>query len=254
MSISRPRQIAVELGVQVQTAASAAPTAPRSTCVAGENVCIQATTPTQRRPLFASRMCRRIPSGSVTTGWWTIRTGIAATRSSAAASCARARRRPAQDLVAVERLAPGDEPDLQLVERLGVDARLRQRGARAAGSKKCRRFTSTVRRDATTRRTRRCPRIDPRDAACDRHAPSTGAGLVRGQSPLAPSRNDGRVDREVHELLVSERLDELDVGDEAAARRLRVPAGPSDALDGCPTTSRRPARSARRDRPARERA
>ncbi len=54
---------------------------------AGEKVCIHAITPTQRSELLAARIWRRIPSGSVTTGCWTTRTGIELDRSSAVTSC-----------------------------------------------------------------------------------------------------------------------------------------------------------------------
>ena len=55
---------------------------------AGENVCIQTTSPTHASAVFASRQSARIASGVVTTGLWTTRTGIAAAASSAAATSA----------------------------------------------------------------------------------------------------------------------------------------------------------------------
>ena len=45
---------------------------------AGENVCIQAMTPTQASAAFASRHAAAIASAEVTTGLSTTRTGIAA--------------------------------------------------------------------------------------------------------------------------------------------------------------------------------
>jgi hypothetical protein len=53
--------------------------------LAGENVCIQATTPTHAGAAFASRQSARIPSASVTTDFVTTRTGIAGESSRAAA-------------------------------------------------------------------------------------------------------------------------------------------------------------------------
>jgi hypothetical protein len=53
---------------------------------AGENVCIQAITPTQRSSAVASRHSRRIASALVKTGFGTTVTGIAADASRLAAS------------------------------------------------------------------------------------------------------------------------------------------------------------------------
>ncbi len=52
--------------------------------LAGENVCIQAMTPTQLGVAVAARQSSWIDSGVVTTGFETTRTGIAADSSSAA--------------------------------------------------------------------------------------------------------------------------------------------------------------------------
>ena len=55
---------------------------------AGENVCIQAMAPMQRSSARASRQRRRIASAVVSTGWFTIRTGMPSDASSAATTAA----------------------------------------------------------------------------------------------------------------------------------------------------------------------
>ena len=54
--------------------------------LAGENVCIQATTPMQASAAVASRHTRRMASGVVTTGFQTTRTGTSGDASSASAT------------------------------------------------------------------------------------------------------------------------------------------------------------------------
>ena len=85
---------------------------------AGENVCIHAITPTHASAAFASRHSRRIDSALVTPGVWTTRDRDrlrAVERGGDLASVLvhLGERRPP-----VQLLAAGDEPDLELAERL----------------------------------------------------------------------------------------------------------------------------------------
>ena len=88
-------------------------------------MCIQAITPTQASAAFASRHSRRIDSALVSTGLCTIRTGTASAASSASATCSGVLVDPAQRRLAVQLLAPGQEPDLELAKRLHDRAPIR---------------------------------------------------------------------------------------------------------------------------------
>ena len=85
---------------------------------AGENVCIQATTPMQSGAAVASRQTARIASSVVTTGLDTIRTGMMSSSSSARAISVGVVGHRAERVVPVQRLAAGDEPDLSVGQGL----------------------------------------------------------------------------------------------------------------------------------------
>ena len=90
--------------------------------LAGENVCIQAMTPTQSGALSASRRTAAMPSGVVTTGLATIETGIAADSSRHAAIARACSSTRSQDGLAVQVLAARHEPRLEL-SQTGVHVR-----------------------------------------------------------------------------------------------------------------------------------
>ncbi len=96
---------------------------------AGENVCIQAMTPTQASVALASRHVAAIASGEATTGLNTTRTGIAGASSSAAATHAALAATWRSAALAVQVLAAGDEPDFELAQGLHrvTFSRLRRR-------------------------------------------------------------------------------------------------------------------------------
>ena len=86
--------------------------------LAGEKVCIQATTPMHASDASAAASIRAISSGVVTTGWATIRTGMSADSSRHSAIRRACSSTVSQSLRPVQMLAAGDEPGLQLVQRL----------------------------------------------------------------------------------------------------------------------------------------
>ena len=108
-----PGQVAVELRVQVQRAACAGRGRPAIHILAGEKVCIQAMRPMQFGAASASRRTWAMSSGVVTTGLTTIRTGTAGGRRGRG-DLAGVLRDLAQDVLAVQVLAAGDEPGLEV--------------------------------------------------------------------------------------------------------------------------------------------
>ena len=88
---------------------------------AGENVCIHRMTPTQLSTALASSSVAVMLSGVVTTGRWTILTGIASAASRASPTMAGVDGHLAQRRLAVHVLAAGDEPDLEDAEWLHCD-------------------------------------------------------------------------------------------------------------------------------------
>ena len=88
---------------------------------AGENVCIQAMTPTHASVEFASRHVARIASAFFTTGFQTTRTGIASAASSPARDLSRVLGNLPKCLLTVQVLAPRHEPDLEFAQRLQLD-------------------------------------------------------------------------------------------------------------------------------------
>ena len=82
---------------------------------AGENVCIQAMTPTQASVAVASRHARRIASALVSTGFQTSVSGHVSGRVQRVDDPLRLLGNLAQRLLAVHLLAAGEEPELQAV-------------------------------------------------------------------------------------------------------------------------------------------
>ena len=109
--------------------------------------------------------------------------------------------------VAVQPLAPSDQPDLMFAERL---AAAYERGA-GPGSKKCSRVDVDGQRDTAARRDLRSG-LDSRDAARGRQP--RGRRNLAVELHLGTVTEDRRVESEVHELLVPQRFDELYVHDE----------------------------------------
>ena len=87
---------------------------------AGENVCIQAMTPTQASAALASWKAAAIPSGDLTTGRYDDPHWDRRRRVERRHDPLRVGRDLAQRLVAVEVLAAGEEPDFELVQGLHV--------------------------------------------------------------------------------------------------------------------------------------
>ena len=83
---------------------------------AGLKVCIQVMMPTTFGAALASRISCRIASRDVSTGFHTTRQATSSDRSSIVDDLLRLRRDLGQHLVAVQRLAAGEEPDLVLGE------------------------------------------------------------------------------------------------------------------------------------------
>ena len=86
--------------------------------LAGEKVCIQAMTPMHASDASAAASIRAISSGVVTTRWATIRTGMSADSSRHSAIRRACSSTVRSDVRSVEVLAAGDEPGLQLAQRV----------------------------------------------------------------------------------------------------------------------------------------
>ena len=84
--------------------------------LAGEKVCIQAMTPMQSGAGVRVAEHPRDRLGVETTGFATTRTGTAAGSSRQAAMTRACSADPVEDRLAVEMLAPGDEPDLEVLQ------------------------------------------------------------------------------------------------------------------------------------------
>ena len=79
----RPRQLAIELRVQVRHRLRSGASSPAIHIFAGENVCIQVITPTHAGDALASRHICGMASGPLSVGFHTTRTGSLASRCAA---------------------------------------------------------------------------------------------------------------------------------------------------------------------------
>ena len=163
---------------------------------AGENVCIQAMTPMHCGAAVASRRTSRIASAVVTTGLGTIRTGIDVRVVERAGDLVRVVAHRAQRVIAVERLAAGDEPDLSVAQDLHPTPFTPRSSARRATTPLRDSFAGPVRRvsnDACARpggalargEAIECMHSCARTSRCDRRRPCghrPGSPGSRGRS------------------------------------------------------------------------
>ena len=89
---------------------------------AGENVCIQAITPTQASSALASSIARRMAAASVSTGFATTTARDVGGGVQRVGDLARLVGDLAQHVLAVQALAAGEEPDLAVLVRGGSSA------------------------------------------------------------------------------------------------------------------------------------